>query len=154
GGPFREIASKVPGIRISEHLPKLALQMDHIALIRSMTSKEGEHGLATFYGHTGYAARGPIRYPTRGALAAKELGDEHASLTDFVSIAPLRAINPAAHAPGFLGPRYAPLVVGVTGQAPNQRAGTDYAKSLQVEDLEPPAGLGAQHVAARLRMVE
>src|SRR5262249_46167858 len=46
GGPFKEIATKVPGIRISEHLPQLAGVMDRVALIRSMTSKEGDHGSA------------------------------------------------------------------------------------------------------------
>src|SRR5262249_39381292 len=73
GGPFQEITTKVPGIRFSEHLPKLAMHMDEMALIRSVSSKEGEHGLATYLAHTGYAARGPIQYPTLGSLVAKEL---------------------------------------------------------------------------------
>jgi hypothetical protein len=51
GGPFKETATAVPGIRISEHLPKLAEHMGHLALVRSLTSKEGEHGLATYYAH-------------------------------------------------------------------------------------------------------
>ena len=42
GGPFREIQTSVPGIRISEHLPKLARNMEHMAIIRSMSSREGE----------------------------------------------------------------------------------------------------------------
>ena len=72
GGPFKEIATAVPGIKISEHLPKLARHMDRLALVRSMTSKEGDHGLATYYVHAGYAQRGPIQYPTLGALVARE----------------------------------------------------------------------------------
>src|SRR4051794_13131460 len=39
GGPFREIATQVPGVRISEHLPRLAAQMDRIALVRSMSTR-------------------------------------------------------------------------------------------------------------------
>src|SRR5438128_8182059 len=46
GGPFREVATTVPGIRISEHLPKLAQNMQDIVLIRSMRSQEGDHGPA------------------------------------------------------------------------------------------------------------
>ena len=38
GGTFKEIETSVPGIRISEHLPKLAQQMEHIALVRSMST--------------------------------------------------------------------------------------------------------------------
>src|SRR5262249_11537930 len=44
GGPYKEIATSVPGIHISEHLPKLAGLMEHMVLIRSMTTKEGDHG--------------------------------------------------------------------------------------------------------------
>src|ERR1700693_1432103 len=42
GGPAREIQTSVPGIKISEHLPQLARQMDRLVLVRSMTSKEGD----------------------------------------------------------------------------------------------------------------
>src|SRR5688500_14336491 len=48
GGPFKEVATAVTGVRISEHLPKLAERMKHIGLVRSMTSKEGDHGQATY----------------------------------------------------------------------------------------------------------
>src|SRR5881275_1708543 len=68
GGPFQETATAVPGLKISEHLPKLAERMKHVGLVRSMTSKEGDHGLATFFAHTGYSSRGPIRYPSLGSV--------------------------------------------------------------------------------------
>src|SRR5262245_3443484 len=41
GGPFHEIATSASGVRISQHLPKLAQQMQHLAVIRSMQTKEG-----------------------------------------------------------------------------------------------------------------
>ena len=84
----------MPGILISEHLPKLAKQMKDIAIIRSMSTKEGDHGRATFNLRTGYQQTGPIRYPTLGSLVAKELGRDDAELPNFVSIAPVRAFNP------------------------------------------------------------
>src|SRR3954453_17066331 len=68
GGPFREIATAVPGIKISEHLPRLARYVDRLALVRSMSSKEGDHDLANYYVHAGYSQRGPTQYPTLGAL--------------------------------------------------------------------------------------
>src|ERR1700688_4593431 len=37
GGPYKEISTSVPGIKISEHLPKLAQRMDHLAILRSMS---------------------------------------------------------------------------------------------------------------------
>src|SRR5258708_7633078 len=43
GGPFREIQTSVPGIRISEHLPRVARNMQDIVLVRSMSTREGDH---------------------------------------------------------------------------------------------------------------
>src|ERR1700675_5075839 len=51
GGEYKEIETAVPGIKISEHLPKIAKFMDRMAIIRSMTSKEGDHGQATYLMH-------------------------------------------------------------------------------------------------------
>jgi hypothetical protein len=153
GGPFRAIATRVPGIRISEHLPRLATQMDRIALVRSMTSREGEHGQAAFLAHTGYAARGPIQYPTLGAQVARQLGRDDAELPNFVSIAPLRTFSPGAYSSGFLGPRYAPLLVGeaTPGYRPQ---GADAAAALQVENLALPAGTSRAHFEGRLRLAQ
>jgi hypothetical protein len=96
GGPFREIQTRVPSIRISEHLPKLAKLVDRMAIVRSMTAKLGDHGLATDYVHTGYLPRGPVTYPTLGSLVSKEVGSEEQDLPAFVCVAPFRATNPAA----------------------------------------------------------
>ena len=103
GGPFREIPTSVPGIRISEHLPKLAKLVDRVAIVRSMTSKLGDHGLATDFVHTGYQPRGPVTYPTFGSLVAKEVGSEEDDLPAFVCVAPPRALSPASYSAGFLG---------------------------------------------------
>src|SRR6266536_1022564 len=48
GGPYKEIETSVPGIKISENLPKVAQQMKHLAIIRSMQTKEGDHTRATY----------------------------------------------------------------------------------------------------------
>jgi hypothetical protein len=155
GGPFQEIATSVAGVRISEHLPKVAGRMERITLVRSMTSKEGEHGLATYFAHAGYPSRGPIQYPTLGALVAKEAGAEDAELPGFVSIAPFRTFSSAAHGPGFLGPRFAPLVVADPGTSYLRPDGTDAGdKALRVANLEPPAGVGCEQFETRLRLVQ
>jgi hypothetical protein len=153
GGPFQEIATAVPGVKISEHLPKIATRMKHVSLVRSMTSKEGDHGLASYLAHTGYSSRGPIRYPTLGSLVARELGTEDAALPNFVSIAPFRVFNAAAHGPGFLGPRFAPLVVGESSFRGPQAAAVDPDKSLQVEDLALPGGVSRPHFDARWNLL-
>src|SRR5215831_21140809 len=47
GGSYKEIATAVPGIRISEHLPQLAKEMKDLVIVRSLSTKEADHGLAT-----------------------------------------------------------------------------------------------------------
>src|SRR5215831_17336295 len=59
GGPFKPICANVPGIQVSEHFPKIARFMDRMAVVRSLTSKEGDHGRAAFLLRTGYAPQGP-----------------------------------------------------------------------------------------------
>jgi hypothetical protein len=151
GGPFKEIATSVPGIRISEHLPKVARNMQDLTIIRSMRTKEGDHGRATFFLHTGYLPQGPIHYPPIGALVAKELGSEESALPSFVSIAPFRVFNPAAYSSGFLGPQYAPLVVGENA---NQFVPRNYEQALKVQDLERVKEVSQDQADARIGLLQ
>ena len=106
GGPFREIDTAVPGIKISEHFPNFARLTNHAAIIRSMSTAEGAHGRAKYNLHTGYReGQGGIVYPSIGATAAKELGRSEAALPNFVSI------GNRSFGSGFLGARHQPLVV-------------------------------------------
>src|SRR5438046_44460 len=107
GGPFKEIATSAPGVRISEHLPQLAKHADKLALIRSMSTKEGDHERATYLMRTGYLPQGPIQYPSLGALLSKELGHDDTALPNFVSVAPNYFGGMSAYGSGFLGPQYA-----------------------------------------------
>jgi len=154
GGPFREIATSVPGIHISEHLPKIASMMNHMVLVRSMSTREGDHGRATYFLRTGYLPQGPIQYPPVGALVAKELGNDDAALPNFVSIAPNRGVSPAAHGPGFLGPPYAPLIVGEAPGKPNAGGANGYEQALKVRNVEPFGFWNRAHAAARMELLE
>ncbi len=147
GGPYKPIQTSVPGILLGEHLPGLAREAKDLAIIRGMSTKEGDHGRATYNLRTGYQPQGPVRYPTLGSLVAKGLEDESAELPGFVSIAPNRAISAAAFGSGFLGPRYAPLIVG-------ERPGGARRRALRVDDLEPPPGIGRERSEDRLGLMQ
>ena len=154
GGPSREIQTNVPGIRISSHLPQLARQMNDIAIIRSMTSREGDHGRATYYLRTGYLPQGAIQYPTMGSYISKELGSDQSALPNFVSVAPYRVFNRAAFGPGFLGPRYAPLLVGDrVNPFVNRGNNTNYDDALRVQDLAPPDNVTSAQNDARVNIL-
>jgi hypothetical protein len=155
GGPYRPIATSAPGVRISEHLPRLARQMHHAAIVRNINSREGDHGRGSYLMHTGYLPQGPIQYPTLGSLISRELGADDAPLPNFVSIAPFRAFSPAAYSSGFLGPQFSPLLVGESanqfGQVNQQ---TDFAQALRVPDLLAPADVEPEHFDARIDILE
>jgi Protein of unknown function (DUF1501) len=152
GGPFKEIATTVPDLRFSEHLPLLAKQAKHLALVRSMTSREGDHTRAAYYLRTGYRPEGAIQYPPLGALLSKELGGSEAALPGFVSIAPELATSPATFTPGFLGPEFAPLIVG--NQANANRLMPDLDKVFRVQDLKPTSEIKQDRVDARVELLK
>jgi hypothetical protein len=155
GGPYKEIATSVPGIKISEHLPKVARHLERLALVRSMSTKEADHGRATYQMRTGYLPGGPVQYPTLGSLLSRELEQPGAELPSFVSIAPYRFFSPAAYGPGFLGPRHAPLVVGEGQQSliPIPGRQSNYEDALRVQDIDLPAGVDGERAAARVDLL-
>ena len=146
GGPGKAIETSVPGIRISENLPKVAAVMQHLAPIRSMTTKEGDHTRATYYLRTGYLPQGPIQYPCMGSFFSRELHAEDCDLPGFISISPFRAFSPAAYGPGFLGPALSPLVV-------ESQAGADREISFEVQNLKPSVSGQPQRMETRLHLL-
>jgi hypothetical protein len=121
-GEFQPIATSVPGVHVCEHLPMLARQMHHLALIRSVHHEIVDHNAGTYYMLTGRhpVANGkliikdePENFPPFGAVLARirPLDD----LPEFVHIPELMSNNghdlPGERA-GFLGPAYDPLISG------------------------------------------
>lgn len=157
GGEFRPIETSVPGIQISEHLPGLAQQMEHMAVVRSMQTKEGDHGRATYHLRTGYRPQGPVQYPTLGSLISHERG-QVTDLPNYISVLPNTFLSPAAFGPGFLGPQHAPLVVGAD-RAPQRNLNGDaqnneFGPPLAVRNIALPIGVDLKQAEARLDLLK
>jgi uncharacterized protein DUF1501 len=106
GGGIKSIQTKVAGIEISEYLPYLAEQMDKISLIRTLSSKEGNHDRARYLMHTSYPPVGVVKHPSFGAISAKELGgSKEFDLPFFISI------NGPSYSAEFLGKEYSPYAI-------------------------------------------
>jgi uncharacterized protein (DUF1501 family) len=121
GGEFKAIGTAVPGIQVSEHLPKVAAQMKDLALLRSMKTGDANHQTATYLMHTGFRkGSGGVIHPSLGAMVAHDLGKPDFDLPNFVAVG-------NAPGAGYLGPKFAPLVV------------RDLSKGLP--DLAPPPGV-------------
>ncbi len=116
GGPFRSIETSVPGVRISELLPRTARQMHRMALVRSINTKENDHGKGYYLMHTGRPEAPGMEYPHLGSVAAKYLAPEHAPLPGYIHIQPGGGGLNGREA-AFLGPKYGSLNLG-NGAAP------------------------------------
>jgi hypothetical protein len=105
GGETRSIGTAVSGIAIAEGWKQTAKVMNEIALVRSMTNKEGNHQRATYQLHTGYVPSATIKHPHLGCSMASALGQSQFDLPHIVSIG-----GPTIGA-GFLGAAMEPFVV-------------------------------------------
>ena len=108
GGPTTAIETAVSGIKIAEGWEQTAKQMQDIAIIRSMTNKEGEHQRAVYQMHTGYVPVGSVKHPSLGANIAKELAPLDRDLPAVVTIGD-RSVNGSGA--GFLGVDFEPFQI-------------------------------------------
>ncbi len=130
-GEFNEIDTTVPGMRICEHLPRVAQQAQQFSLLRSLTHPNSDHGGADHYMLTGYQPLPGFnpnlvpnnQRPAHGSVVAKMLGPRGA-VPPYVC---LPKMHPSAGA-AYLGSAAAPFVVEADPNAPN----------FSVPDLVPP----------------
>jgi uncharacterized protein DUF1501 len=153
GGEFKEIATKVPGVRFSEHMPKLAQHADKLAIIRSLETKEGDHERGAYLMRTGRKPMSVIDYPSVAAALAKHMASADEALPPYVTIAPSRGLGRGGYGPGFLGPKFAPLVVEGGNQMAGGKAaaGAGFAE-LTVDAIKPPQGITKDQSGRRLEM--
>ena len=129
GGPFRAIETSVPGIRISELMPKMARKMDRTCIIRSLNTKNGDHGGGAQLMMRGRRDEPSLRYPDLGAVLARELGRANSKVPDYVSFYSSTEGRTPGSA-GFLGERYAPMEL-TTGMTPENLRRLD-----EISDVE------------------
>ena len=131
-GEFREISTNVPGVRICEHLPKLAKCADKYAILRGVSHTLAAHRLGAEYLMTGNRPLPALKYPTYGAVVSKELGAPR-DIPGSVAI-PKGPTGPT----GFLGLEYGPFETGASpkpGQPMNIR-GLSLSNGLTLADID------------------
>jgi len=141
-GEFRPIDTNVPGIRIGEHLPRLARQMDKVALIRSFRHHNSDHGPADHYILTGYFPQAGFnpglnpnnQRPAHGSIIARKLGPR-GGVPPYIC---LPRMHPSCGS-AYLGPTYAPFVINADPNAPD----------FSVPDIVPPPALAASRLESR-----
>ncbi len=126
GGPFRPIRTS-GDVEISEHMPMTAKVMHHLAIVRSMSTREADHGRGNYYMHTGYVPNPNIEHPSYGAVIAHETIDQRPEL----EIPPFISVGGGSVGPGFLGMAWAPFTVSSNGQVRNLQMGIDDTRLMQ-----------------------
>jgi uncharacterized protein (DUF1501 family) len=155
-GEFRTVATPVPGLRISEHLPRLSARAHKYALIRSLSHRENNHLVATHHVLTGAQQPGAFfdkvasrdDWPSYSS-ALDYLRPRHdgvpsgVNLPTFLMEGPLTW--PGQHA-GFLGPRHDPWQISRDPNAPSFRVDSvRLAPGLEVSRLNDRRAL-LEHV--------
>ncbi|HJN83890.1 MAG: DUF1501 domain-containing protein [Verrucomicrobiota bacterium] len=138
-GEFREIATNVPGVRISEHLPKLAKCADKYAILRGVSHTLAAHRLGAEYLMTGNRPLPALKYPTYGAVVSKELSAPR-------DIPGSVAIPKGANAStGFLGLEYGPFETGASPKA---------GQPMNIRDLSLSNGLTLADIDRRNNLLK
>lgn len=130
-GDFNPIPTNVPGIEISEHLPRLAQCADRFALLRGVSHTLAAHELGTKYLNTGNRPLPSLVFPGYGAVVSKELGGPP-------DLPPFVAIPNTPQVAGYLGVEYAPFSTQIApraGRAFNVR-GISLGRGLTVAEIE------------------
>jgi hypothetical protein len=107
-GEFQPVATRVPGIQIGEHLPRLAGMMDKLAVVRSIVGLRDEH--SSFQTVTGYIMGIAQREgkPNAGSVISRVLGRTQPVVPAFVDLFPTMQHRPYnSPGPGFVGPAHA-----------------------------------------------
>ncbi|MEX2169169.1 MAG: DUF1501 domain-containing protein [Pirellulales bacterium] len=128
-GPVKPLATNVPGIHVTEYLPKIAGQMDKLAVIRSMTSHQGDHIAAQYLLHRSHQEGGTLSHPTLAAWAMRSLNKCNPDLPGSVSIAG----NDDSVSTGFLDLKYAPVPIGDPSQGLPDSRRPAYVSDSQLE---------------------
>ena len=145
-GPYKPIATNVPGTFVGEHLPLCAHIANKYTILRSHTHNDNGHKTGYHYVMTGYRSGSPdgdtvpipnnTLYPSIGSIISREFGSR-GSLPPYINLPDLMTSG----GPGFYGAEYAPFVIESDPVAPD----------FEVRDLEPSV---ASRSEARRRLLD
>jgi len=147
GSLYPSIPTTVPGVRVCEHLPRVAGIMERLTAVRSVNHKViDEHAFATNLVHTGRMISGNVTYPSIGSIVAHA----HGSVSPDVPAYMLIGYPNVSRGPGFLGTKAGYVYLTDTDAGPSgfsRPATVDAARAREREKLlsglvtEAPGGV-------------
>jgi hypothetical protein len=150
-GQFRPIATRVPGTRICEHLPRLAALADRYAILRSVTHTGVNHGTSAYHMLTGHIhfSPGTLRHPTPNdfpsvGCAVARYGRQPRELPPYVALPSVLYDGDGGEVPG-----QGPGLLG-QGSAPFLVNGDPTRPDFSIDTLHLPADLSPQRFRGRI----
>jgi len=141
-GEFKTISTNVPGIKLCNHMPRVAKHADKFSLVHSFSHSNSGHGTADHWMLTGYPVKSGFnsglnpnnQQPSHGSVIARKMGPR-GPVPPYVCLP--KAHNSAGSS--HLGSSAAPFVVEADPNAPN----------FAVPDLAPPVAISARRLNNR-----
>ncbi len=152
---FRPISTNVPGIQVSELCPKIARQMDKLAIVRSVRTEENNHLEAAHQALTGHRPGPAMEFPSFGSIITKELGPRN-SMPPHI-LAPQFDVDrqyETLFKSAFLGAEYDPLILSDPTGCSAADIDTVCDPDFQIADLSLPKGLPVERVESRLSLLK
>ena len=119
GGEFKPIDTAAPGVQISEHMPKTAQVFDNLSIVRSMSTREADHGRGRYFMHTGFVPNPTVVHPTFGSVVSHEIAGKNKEL----EIPGFISVDAPSGSPGYMGTRNAAFDVDSNGNIRNAAMG-------------------------------
>ena len=144
-GPYKPIATSVPGVRVGELLPRLARMADRFCLVRSMSHGNGGHDGGMHVAMTGHS-RPEATTPYFGSVMAK-VRPATRNIPSYVWLQNLAGdVQPRYLTGGFLGAAYSPLRVGTDLDNPS-------AATFRFKAFDPPRDVPLARLRGRQELL-
>lgn len=156
-GPFGVISTKLPGVQVCEHLPKMAGMLDKFTLIRSVDCRFSNHEPNKVFQTANKLAEARVnpeaeRYPAIASVVAKHHGPNHPAMPPYVAF--MKSRSHLAFA-GYLGSQYDPFIAQTAAKLPIYTdVGVDTGSVGGGEVFDLPRGLDADRMSGRTRLRE
>ncbi|MDB5388423.1 MAG: hypothetical protein JWM11_4069, partial [Planctomycetaceae bacterium] len=145
-GPYRPIATRTPGLNLTDQLPRLAMLSDRFAIVRSMTHGNGGHDGGMHVAMTGHSVPMP-ETPYYGSVVSR-IRPATRNLPSYVWLQNLAGdVEPRYLKGGFLGSAHSPLRVGTDMDNPS-------AANFRFTAFDPPAGVSVNALLARQQLMQ
>src|SRR5439155_1140585 len=156
-GPFGVIPTKLPGVIVCEHLPKMAAMLDRFTIIRSVDARHSNHEPNKVF-QTGHLEAEPRinpaaeMYPGIGSVVAKWHGSNRPGIPPYVAFQTSRTHIARG---GDLGQQYDPFIVNRAAKLPiYTNVGVDTGRQTEGEFFRLPAGLSQKRLLDRRTLLQ